>query len=153
MDKQKILSQLIIEQENRYNNLVGETKKIIELVNESPSAAESHSDTSRSQNSWLADSTNHKSIELFQQINNAKKYKFNNLEGKIITGNLINLEVNKISGWYFILPFFGGQTIQMESNKIAVINTQSPIAQKIIGQKKGYEFPFMNRNYTIVEVK
>jgi hypothetical protein len=153
MDKNKILSQLISEQEIKYEQLITETKNIIERVNESPSATESHSDTSRSQNSWVADGISMKANELQIQILKAKNYHLNNLEGKISVGSLIDLNVNNASGWYFILPFFGGQISQIESNKIAVISAQSPIAQKVLGQQKGYEFSFANKNYIVKDVK
>jgi hypothetical protein len=153
MDKKKILSQLIAEQERKYDLLVSETNNIVQSVNESPSAAESHSDTSRAQNSWLADGNNAKAVDLHNQILVARNYTFNNLNGKVNIGSLVNMEVNKNSEWYFILPFFGGAKLQTGLDKVVVLNAQSPIAQKIIGQKKGYEFAFTNRNYAIADVK
>jgi len=151
--KQRVLSKIIENAEIEYSNQLKIVKEMVNTINESPTAMQSHSDQSRFLNSQVADSIDSKINALLLHINNAKNYRFTK-QGTLATiGSLVELKVNnKENRNYMILPFLGGYECEMDGKSIYVISPKAPLALSIVNKTKESKFSFRGSEYIIEEI-
>lgn len=151
--KQKVLSKIIENAETEYSNQLNIVNGLVDTINESPNAMQSHSDQSRFLNSQLADSMGPKIKELLFNINNAKRYRFTKQDSLATIGSLVALRVNdKEDKNYMILPFLGGYSCEMDNKSIYVISPKAPLALNIINKPKESKFSLRGLDYIIKEI-
>ncbi len=151
--KQKALSKIIENAEIEYSNQINIVNNLVNTINESPNAMQSHSDQSRFQNSQVADSMDSKNKELIFHINNAKNYRFTKQGTFATTGSLVELIVNnKENRHYMILPFLGGYGCEIDGKSIYIISPKAPLTLHIINKSKDSKFSFRGFEYIIKEI-
>ncbi len=141
-----------------------EAQRSFELAKEAaidaPGAMQSKSDTTKFQMSRLAESY----MNTYQQIQDCilslEKMELPKNCNTVSIGSIVRIEENESKDYYFILPSncgsCGGQTIEIERQKVIIVSIQSPIAQALINKKVGdkanVKTPSGLRTFRIVEI-
>tara|TARA_Y100000768_G_C23627222_1_gene517817 strand:+ start:78 stop:557 length:480 start_codon:yes stop_codon:yes gene_type:complete len=76
---------------------------------------------------------------------------------KAILGALILLECEDKKSWYYLSCACGGETLTIDSEKIHVITTTSPIGKEVLGLEEGDSFELENsqgvREFELIECR
>ena len=71
---------------------------------------------------------------------------------KLRPGSLAEAQVNDQKHTYFLLPFVGGLSFDVESQKIQLVSIASPLGQELLGREKGDEFEFKGKSYELIKL-
>jgi len=142
MNKDTIASLFISKLEDqilKQRTVLEETRK---LANESPSASESHSDTSRYQLGQLALVQDGRLKELEETLKILKNLKLSSQE-KVVIGAIFNLlgkDRNPKS--YFMFNGAQGTNVELDGTVITAVSAESPLGRSVLGKKKGERVAF-----------
>ena len=143
MNKNNILKLLLDRLSAKLSSSTRALNKVHEDIEDSPSPSQSHSDTTRSQLSGVANEMT-RMIEAFRRDSNilSKAISVGNIpeNGSVEVWTVFEVENSTESNWYMILPIQGGESIEFEGILITFIGTDSPIALNSTGKVVGQEF-------------
>jgi hypothetical protein len=119
-------------------------------IDTAPTPSESHSDTTRSQQSRVA-------MEMEERLSSLRKTRAEAgmvQSGCSAIGALIVLEdsVLKDQEYYFVVPGQGGESLFFDDIEVLSVSTNAPILEPISRAKVGERFEFRGRTLTLVEM-
>ena len=75
--------------------------------------------------------------------------------GKAILGALVLLDCEGVETWYYLSCASGGEVLEIDSKKIHIITTTSPLGKEVLGLEPGDSFALENsqgvREFELVE--
>ena len=134
MDFNKLFEQKLIEKREKLTKGLTAAK---EARDKAPTAMESHSDTTRSQNERMVVALESEIIKLDKIINDFSSHEWKRVD--LILGN----EILKVC---FVPEGLGGENV----GDVKLISSNSPLGSVISGKKKGNEFVFNGQKGRIV---
>ncbi|MBU3934869.1 hypothetical protein KKC00_02840 [Patescibacteria group bacterium] len=153
VEKQKVLEAYL----SGLDKKIRETEKALDSIYEgvytAPKPSESHSDTTRSQQSKLA-------IETERRLSSLKSTRA--AAGQIFLQKVICPTVGALIAiedigfreieYYFVVPGQGGESLFLDKTEIMFISLQSPILEAVSGTKEGDSFDFRGRKLRLVAI-
>lgn len=159
MNKQKLLQYVIETLTQREKNAQQSLEAARQAAIEAPGAMQSHSDTTKWQMSRRAEAIERSLFET-QRALNALKYLVDHpptitkVSGHAIV-EVENLDDGSMAK-YFLLPAGGGDTYEVDGEKIVVLNMGAPLALAFIGTVTGDEVEIKiqgtTRRFSVVSV-
>lgn len=154
MDKREVLKEVVASLERQHALMAAAARGQVDDVSKQASAMQSRYDTFRIEGSWVADGMHGREAELSRELTMAQNYAPPVANGgKIGEGNLVKLHYGDEMTNFLILPFAGGQEIDLQGEIFMIITPQSPIAAELWGKKTGAIISFRGRIIEIVEVQ
>lgn len=142
MNKDMIARLFILKLEDqilKQGTVLEETRK---SVNDSPSASESHSDTSRYQLGQLALGQDLRLKETEETLKNLKNLRISSQE-KIVIGTVFSLRgKDQKPRSYFMFNGAQGVNVELDGTVITAVSVQSPLGASVLGKKKGERVAF-----------
>ena len=153
MEKQKVLRAYL----SYLDRKIQETEKALDSIYEgvytAPKPSESHSDTTRSQQSKIA-------LETERRLSSLKSTRA--MSSRIFSQKAIYPAVGALIAvedaafgeieYYFVVPGQGGEGLFFGEVEIMSISLQSPILEAISGVKEGDSFDFRDRKLKLVSI-
>ena len=143
MDKSILLTRIIDNLQNEVDKLQERWQITKQAVIDAPGAMQSGSDTTKYQESRIADNIENNIIQKKQEIALLRKMlesglmkdkKFDEVQLRSI------IEIRQSNGntsVYFLLPVSGGIKTEYENQNILVINLKAPIVKLLLGHRAG----------------
>jgi len=154
MNKQKVLKAYIDFLDDKIEKTQGSLESIQKIINDAPTPSESHSDTTRFQQSQLASDTLCRLASLRQTRTLAASIPCESLDCPV-AGALVVIQ-DKRSGekeCYFIIPGQGGgESLSVDGLEIIPISFKAPILAPISGIRVGDTFKFRGRELILLEI-
>ncbi|MBU2612755.1 MAG: hypothetical protein KKB62_03480 [Nanoarchaeota archaeon] len=152
MNKVKILESLVKKMTDDSHVLADEAKNMKDATIEAPGRNQSRYDSSKEEFGVLADSLSLHYTERIKGINLIKKFKFQNNSEMVRIGTLVSLGSPKGTINYFVLPYGGGEKVEVGKQNVVVITPGSPVFKSMSGKKVGEEFFLKNTNYNVLDI-
>lgn len=156
LEKSKVLEVFIKAKEEKIRELKESLETTRQHAREAVPSMVSWSDTSKSQLSDLALEIEKVYIEAklaLEQLKTLRDKLANNNE--IAVGSLFTLrDVNSGETTnFFMVPSGGGECVDIGNEEVTLISSKAPIAEAVMGKKKGEKIIFRNRTFEIVEIQ
>lgn len=154
--KKLLLQQLINQAKAELSQLEEAAQANKDFATDQEFKAESKYDTRALEASYLASAEAKRVEELKLEIQILEEVDVDLSQrlGEISIGALVELEHQRQTRWYFLIPTAGGTLIKVNDQAVLVVSVFSPIGDALMGLKRGEEFevetPKENRLYKIV---
>jgi hypothetical protein len=153
MDKQVVLNAYIDFLDKKVLDTENALKSIYKGVDTAPTPSESHSDTTRSQQSRVA-------LETATRLSSLKTTRASmtvmQLKKSIVPeiGALIIVEDTafKDREYYFVVPDGGGESIEFEETEVLFVSIQAPILEAVSKVKIRSSFEFRGRKLSLIAI-
>jgi len=154
MDKKQVLKKCLGFLGDKIRDMEKSLASIQKGVIDSPGPSQSHSDTTRFQQSNVALGVDRRIEELKEKVFLLQGVDLTPKD-TIFVGALFTLryEGARENMVYFLVQKGEGDTIEIDSEEVMFISANAPIAEAVIGKKKGDKISFRNRVLEIVEVQ
>ena len=149
MNRELIKSKIINLLKERLDNLKGSLEKKIEIIKQSPTAMESHSDTSRFQFGQLADNLQTSIEKIEKVIREIEKDK--TTTECIKQGSIVQIDRDGASLYYYVSSMGLGESFLIDGMEFRVISIDTPIAKSLLGKKvnEDVEIKIPSSNYFV----
>jgi hypothetical protein len=153
MDKQDVLKEYLSFLDNKIRGTEKALESIYRGIDTAPTPSESHSDTTRSQQSRVALETSGRLSSLKSTRAAASMIPSVKLASPV-TGALIAVEdvVFKDVEYYFVVPGQGGESVFLDEAEILFVSAQAPILEAISKSKEGEYFEFRGRRLKLISI-
>lgn len=152
MNKARIAQLFIIQLELQIAKCKASLEETHSLINESPSANQSHSDTSRYQLTNVAQGQESRLIEIKETAQILKNLDLSS-QDMIAVGTVFALRENDIEiKYYFMFPKAQGDHIEIDGLIITAVSFQSPIGISVLGKKRGDKLKTTFSKIEIVDI-
>ena len=158
MDKQKVVSAVLKELEEKKLELENSVENFRKSAGEQSKSIESWSDSSRAQFNMMAGAIQN-DVKAIESAAVFLKTLGNSLSGVIGIGSLIVAKESGQDKFFFIVPEgSGGFAVKTDGKEILAIASTSPIGNVLMGKKTGETSVFSaidgnDKNFEIVSVK
>jgi len=115
-------------------------------------AMQSRYDTMRIEGSWLADAMHTREQNLKKEARRAETYSLPQTEDRVVEGSLVRVRTGNLATLYFVLPFAAGYESEVAGEELLVVTPRSPLAQELMGKRRGETARFRNQLLEIDEV-
>ncbi len=154
MDNQKIREACIKEKEEKLRKLEESFEATKQYAADAPGSSQSHSDTSKFQHSNLALGTEMRIQEAKEELRMLQALPGSSKEKVFVGACFVLRDLN--SGQadnYFLIPKGGGDFLEVDGEEIMVISEESPIAEAVMGKRKGEVISFREKKLMIQEIQ
>ncbi len=154
LEKNKVLDIFIKTQENKIQNLKKSLETMRQGAIDAPGSNVSHSDTSKFQLSNLALGIESSLIDVQKALNSFIGVQQMDFQ-TVYAGCLLTIRdsENKITVNYLLIPEGGGDSFEVDGEKIMAISITAPLAQALIGASKGDKIKFRDKVFDIVDIQ
>ncbi|GEM_PF-1265579 len=155
MDKQKILSLLIVQLSERQATLIRSRDDTRAMARDAPGANQSHSDTSKSQLSNVQLELDRVNTEITLAISRLHQLQPQPSD-KIKIGAIFALKRlgdEEQAKRFFMVPAGGGETINVDELTVVSISTTAPLSRLCLGKEEGDEIEWAGKVYEILGVE
>jgi len=156
LNKKEALKAFIKAEEEKIKQLKISLERTQQDARESPGSNVSHSDTMKFQFSNLALGIQKRISEAQETLILLKKIDLYETKGEIVTGgsliSLKNTDTEEIIT-YLIVPDRGGESVEINGQKVISISIATPLVYEIRGKKKGDEICFREKNFEVIGVQ
>jgi len=156
MDKRQILDAYIESQREKNEKMKASLDRIHQGINQAPGPSQSHSDTTRFQESNVVLGLEERARELSEKILLLERLRADLCPNEsIFVGALFSLkdtatgEINT----YFLVEKGEGDFLEIDGREIIFVSVTAPIAQVVMGKKKNDKVNFRGRVLEVVEVQ
>jgi len=153
MDKKEVLRAYIQFLDQKIEDMEKSVDSLHRGVDTAPGPSQSHSDTTRFQQSGVASEASKrigplKRLRASIGLVSCKKSDYPGV------GALIVLEDStyKEKEYYFVISEQGGDTLEFDEGEVFFVSTQSPILEIVKDLKKGDTFEFRRRRLTFLDI-
>ncbi|MBU2568413.1 MAG: hypothetical protein KJ967_06540 [Elusimicrobia bacterium] len=153
MDKKEVLREYL----EYLDRKIGETQKALDSIyhgiDTAPTPSESHSDTTRSQQSKIAAETSDR-ISSLKKTRAMASLISSEGAGCIGVGALVAIEDISFGGmeYYFVVPGQGGESLFLGDAEVMSISLQAPILEAISSAKERDLLDFRGRKLKLVSI-
>ena len=154
--KDILIQELVTKAKNELSQLEIAAKASKDFATDPEFKAENHHDTRALEASYLAGAEAKRVEELKLEIQLLEEVDLKASEklGEITMGSLVELEHQKQSRLYFLIPTAGGTLLKVKDDAVLVVSVFSPIGDALMGLKTGEEFevetPKETRHYKVL---
>jgi hypothetical protein len=153
MNKENVLRVYIEYLDKKIEKTEKALSAIYEGIDSAPTPSQSHSDTTRSQQSRVASET---ATRLSSLRTTRASMAFMRSKKSITPeiGALIVIEDigSKDNEYYFVVPDGGGESIEFEGTEVLFVSTRAPILETLSKIKTGELFEFRERKLILTEI-
>lgn len=153
MDKQKVLDVYLAYLEKKIQESEVALASIHKGIDTAPTPSESHSDTTRFQQTGVATVMMNRLSSLKTSKASIALMRSRELTapdiGALIVIEDLGLEEKE---YYFVVSGGGGESIELEGTEVLFVSTQAPILEPISKTKVGEPFEFRGRQLALVEI-
>jgi len=153
MKKESVLRVYIEYLEKKVRKTEEALNAIYEGIDSAPTPSQSHSDTTRSQQSRVASETatrlsSLKTTRASMAFMQSKKSTTPEIGALIVVEDV----GFKDKEYYFVVPDGGGESIEFEGTEILFVSTRAPILEALSKIKTGDFFEFRGRRLVLIEI-
>jgi transcription elongation GreA/GreB family factor len=125
------------------------------LINATATPSQSHSDTSRFQESEVVAGMTKSSIELCETFHTLNSFRARLGEGvldRVVMGSVIKVTCPDFEEYYVLLPCGGGMEASVDEVNVCVASPNSPFGKAVCNKKVGDKFCLGDNELTIVQI-
>ncbi|MDP4007395.1 MAG: GreA/GreB family elongation factor [bacterium] len=138
MDKAQLLEQVVISLMEDAEKTSASAQAARQESIDAPGAMQSHSDTTKSQQDWLAQALAASSAETREKIQRIQQLDFSPSHEEVREGSIVSLrEEGRDQETYFLLSAGSGIKVSDGSRQIVVTTPSSPIGVAVLGKTAG----------------
>lgn len=107
----------------------------------------------KEESGYLADGLMMRRNSVEQGIGVLSKLQLPENPERVTSGTLVRVREGSDLSYYFVLPYGGGETLEINGGEITILSPVSPIAKAMVNKRRGENFPFGRMQYTIDDLK
>ena len=139
------------------NSYYNGAEKASTMAKEADGAMQSQHDTTKVEQSWLANALGKMAGGIGEIIENWDKLIPSKEYDEVNMGALVYLKDLNYSDeeWFYLLPFGGGVSTEINHQKIEALSIESPLGKNLLGKKKGEIIEFKikeKQKFEVLEV-
>lgn len=153
MNKKEVLQEYLEYLDKKIGEMQKALDSIYRGIDTAPTPSESHSDTTRSQQSRVALETSGR-LSSLKSTRAAAAMILSVKLASPVAGALIAVEdaVFKDTEYYFVVPGQGGESVFLGETEILFVSVQAPILEAISQIKEGDDFEFRGRKLRLASI-
>lgn len=153
MNKENVLKAYIEYLEKKVKNTEEALSAIYEGIDSAPTPSQSHSDTTRSQQSRVASETATR-LSSLRTTRASMAFVQSKKSTSPEIGALIVIEDVEFKDreYYFVVPDGGGESIEFEGIEVLFVSTRAPILETLSKIKTGDSFEFRGRKLVLIKI-
>ncbi len=153
MDKQIILNDIMKQLDTHIERIGHAYTTVQQAAHDAPGRMQSRYDTSKVENSWLADGIGDRLVELEDQRDTLRRFRVpREPSEELFAGYIAIVAHGTEKTHYLMLPACGGATAKQDGVEITVITPVAPIGQALLLKKKGDRITFRGVEHIIEEI-